>query len=323
MQQWLYSCLRITIVHIVTPLRTYIDIINSGGLVAFPTETVYGLGADATNPDAIRKVFETKGRPSDNPLIVHVSSLDQLKDFIVDIPVPKLPAQLIMECWPGALTLIFNKKDTVLDAVTAGLNTVAVRMPDSPIALDFIAQTGPLVAPSANTSGKPSPTKAEHVKADFGEEFPVIDDGATSIGLESTVLDVTAEPFKIYRPGYVTKEEIEIITGFEVVYVNHSEDQPSPSPGVKYSHYSPNASVQWWDYSEPKDDSLYLVHKTELAEAPNVVNYGSYIGALGQGLYDQFRKADMQGFAHVLIEPFEGDELLVPALRNRIEKAIG
>ena len=304
-------------------LDDYVHIIKQGELVAFPTETVYGLGADATNPNAIRKVYETKGRPSDNPLIVHISSLEQLKEFVAEIPVPELPSRLIQECWPGALTLVLKKKDTVLDAITAGLNTVAIRMPDSPIALDFIAQTGPLVAPSANTSGKPSPTKAEHVKADFGDDLPVIDGGPTDIGLESTVLDVTSVPYKIYRPGYVTKEEIEIITGVEVIYVNHTEDAPSPSPGVKYSHYAPNASVRWWDYTEPTDDALYLVHNTKLPEAPNVRNYGQYVGQLGQELYDQFRRADAQGYSHVYIEPFEGNELLVPALKNRIQKAIG
>ena len=303
-------------------LEDYANIIKNGDVVAFPTETVYGLGADATNLDAIQKVYELKGRPSDNPLIVHLSNLDQIRDYVVDIP--KVAEELIQEFWPGPLTLILEKKTTVLDAVTAGLPTVALRIPNRKEALELIDLTGPLVAPSANISGKPSPTKAEHVKEDFGNDFPVIDGGATLIGLESTVLDITSEPYCIYRPGFVTKEEIEIVTGTKVIYVDHSEDKPSPSPGVRYSHYAPKASVQWYNGESITDESLYLFHTQSVDIEQNVIHFDGMAGALGQQLYDLFRMADRKGYKNIFIETFENkDTLIFPALINRIQKAIG
>ena len=237
----------------------YIERIRMGGIVAFPTETVYGLGADAWNPTAIQKVFTTKGRPSDNPLIVHVATKDQVPAFAREIPVA---AEKLMEAfWPGPLTIVFHKKAEVLDAVTAGLETVAIRMPDHPLALELITATGPLVAPSANTSGKPSPTKAEHVKEDFGHDFPVIDGGATKVGLESTVVDLTESKPAILRPGRISRKEIEEVLDIEVKESFFHHTEKPRSPGQKYSHYKPKAEVRWYageDLSDPS--TLFLMH---------------------------------------------------------------
>ncbi|MEX0894887.1 MAG: L-threonylcarbamoyladenylate synthase, partial [Balneolaceae bacterium] len=164
-----------------------VALIQRGEVVAFPTETVYGLGADAHNPEAIQKIFKVKGRPADNPLIIHLANLQEVAEFALEVPKPA--RQLMEKCWPGPLTLIFKKKPGVPDTATAGLPTVALRIPDHPVALELLRQTGPLAAPSANRSGSPSPTKAEHVRRDFGDDFPVLDGGMSNIGLESTVLD--------------------------------------------------------------------------------------------------------------------------------------
>ncbi|MEX0995402.1 MAG: L-threonylcarbamoyladenylate synthase, partial [Balneolaceae bacterium] len=237
-----------------------VTLIKQGEIVAFPTETVYGLGADAHNPDAISKIFEMKGRPADNPLIVHLADPKQVVDFAMEIPAA---AKKLMEiCWPGPLTLIFKKKPEVPDAVTAGLSTVAIRVPDHPVALELIRQTGPLAAPSANRSGSPSPTKAEHVRTDFGSEFPVLDGGMSEIGLESTVLDVSETPFTILRPGKYTAEELFKITGKKVQTGQKTGDKPK-SPGIQYTHYKPKAIVQWYDtatLSSDKDQVLLITH---------------------------------------------------------------
>ncbi len=300
----------------------YITLIKSGHPVAFPTETVYGLGADAWNPSAIAKVFETKGRPSDNPLIVHVSSIEQAKDFVKEVTET---AQLLMDSfWPGPLSLVLKKKAEVLDAITAGLDTVAIRMPDHPLALELITQTGPLVAPSANTSGKPSPTKADHVRQDFGEDFPVIDGEATKIGLESTVIDLTGLSPAILRPGSISRKQIEEVLGREVEesFFHHMESPKSP--GQKYSHYKPKAEVRWLteedDLSGPS--TLFLLQEGEL-DANNLVYYRGDLEHLARELYDRFRQADLERFKAVVIEHFQDSTSAVnSALTNRIERAI-
>ncbi len=309
-------------------LDRYVTLLQSGEVVAFPTETVYGLGAMATNPDAIKKVFETKGRPSDNPLIVHISDTNQVESFAAEI---SDDAQKLMEAfWPGPLTLIFKKKPEVLDLITAGLDTVALRWPKHPIAQQLILLAGPLVAPSANSSGKPSPTKAEHVKEDFGDEFPVLDAGETDIGLESTVLDISSEPYKIYRPGAISAQQISQVTGKKVDQeVPSPKDTAAKSPGTKYSHYTPEAEVMWLSPHDTAfgDKILYLLHSTQPPHNSNrVIFYDGDFKQMAHELYDRFRQADHQDLKRVVIEPFSDDQMqnpIVEALQNRISKAIG
>tara|TARA_R110002124_G_scaffold79587_1_gene211488 strand:+ start:183 stop:1112 length:930 start_codon:yes stop_codon:yes gene_type:complete len=301
--------------------QKYIQAIKNGNVVAFPTETVYGLGADAQNPEAIAKVFETKGRPSDNPLIVHISNSDQIHDFVSNIP--ESAQLLIEEFWPGPLTLVFNKKPEVLDVVTAGLGTVAIRMPANEIALELISQTGPLVAPSANKSGAPSPTKASHIKADFGDSVLLIDGGKTQVGLESTVLDLTGEDPIILRPGSIGKKELEIVLGREILIDDSPLNKPK-SPGQKYSHYKPKAEIRWLTSEDDFDDpsSLFLLLHSEL-DQENVINYDQGFDKLAREIYDRFRQADIDGYDAVIIEPFDEryEHSVVPALLNRINKA--
>ncbi|MDZ7660607.1 L-threonylcarbamoyladenylate synthase [Fodinibius sp.] len=309
-------------------LDQYINLLKSGEVVAFPTETVYGLGADAKNPDAIKKVFEIKGRPSDNPLIVHIADKKQVEDFASEITDD---AQKLMDAfWPGPLTLIFKKKPEVLDIITAGLDTVALRWPKHPLSQQLIALAGPVVAPSANSSGKPSPTKAEHVKEDFGDDFPVVDAGETEIGLESTVLDITSEPYTIYRPGAVSADDISSIIDKEVIQEsNSSTDETAKSPGTKYSHYSPEAKVQWISGGDATfvEEALYLLHSRPAPRKNSrVIHYDGNFNKMAHELYDRFRHADHQHLEYVFIEPFSDEQLqkpIVQALQNRISKAIG
>ena len=184
-------------------------VIREGGLAAFPTETVYGLGADALNPEAARKIYAAKGRPSDNPLIVHIAEMEHLSEIAKDVP--DQAKKLAEAFWPGPLTMIVNKNEKVPDETTGGMQTVAVRMPNHPVALELIRKSGCLIAaPSANTSGRPSPTLAEHVAEDLDGKVPVIlDAGEVGIGIESTIIDLTEAIPMILRPGYVTKRMLE------------------------------------------------------------------------------------------------------------------
>jgi L-threonylcarbamoyladenylate synthase len=222
-------------------IRFAAEIIKRGGLVAFPTETVYGLGADALNPEAVRKVFGAKGRPSDNPLIVHIADIKDID--ILAKRVPKTAAMLMQKFWPGPLTVVLNKRRNIPDIVTAGGATVAVRMPDNKIALALISASGvPIVAPSANLSGRPSPTRPRDVIADMmGRVDLIIDGGQTEIGIESTVIDMTTLPPQILRPGMITVEEIESIIG-KVIVSDMYLGAPK-SPGLKYRHYAPKAEM--------------------------------------------------------------------------------
>ena len=217
------------------------SIIRKGGLVAFPTETVYGLGADAMNENAVRKIFEAKARPADNPCIVHVHSRDML-DRVAG-SVGDKAERLIQKFWPGPLTLVLERKPEVAPSVSAGLSTVAVRMPGNRIALELIrAATTPIAAPSANASGRPSPTTAAHVLEDLGGRIDLIlDGGTTNIGIESTVLDMTTEPPMILRPGWITQEML--IEAIGPVERSGSDEELRRSPGTHHRHYSPRARV--------------------------------------------------------------------------------
>lgn len=224
-------------------LRAAAEILASGGLVAFPTETVYGLGADALNPLAVRGIFAAKGRPADNPLIVHVATAQEA--FSLAREVPPGARRLARAFWPGPLTLVLPRASRVPDEVTAGLDTFAVRVPDHPVALALLTEfRGALAAPSANASGRPSPTLAEHVLDDLdGRIDAVIDAGATGFGVESTVLDATQDPPVILRPGGVTREAIQRVIGaVDGAVAAEAESAETPrSPGQKYRHYAPNA----------------------------------------------------------------------------------
>lgn len=229
-------------------LRRAGEIIRKGGLVAFPTETVYGLGGDALNPTASKKIYEAKGRPSDNPLIVHISEVSALEKIADQIPES---AQILADrFWPGPLTMILKKKEIVPNETTGGLNTVAVRMPNNKIALDFIKAAGGYVAaPSANTSGRPSPTKGEHVREDlFGKIDMILDGGPVGIGVESTIVDLTSDKPMILRPGYITASMIEDSLSREIsidptISKGDNADIKPKAPGMKYKHYAPRADL--------------------------------------------------------------------------------
>lgn len=222
------------------------DIIKAGGLVAFPTETVYGLGADALNTKAAKKIYEAKGRPSDNPLIVHIAKLEDLETIAKDIP--KTAYLLAEKFWPGPLTMILNKTNNVPLGTTGGLETVAIRMPSNKIATQLInASGGFIAAPSANTSGRPSPTLAAHVEEDLkGTIDMIIDGGMVDIGVESSIIDLTVTPPMVLRPGAITKTMMEAVIGevSEDVTLMKDDDKHRPkAPGMKYRHYAPKAEL--------------------------------------------------------------------------------
>lgn len=223
-------------------LNYAVKILEEGGLVAFPTETVYGLGADAFNPLAIRKIFVVKERPLDNPIIVHVSKIEEV--YSLSEYVSQEAEKLMKTFWPGPLTLLFPRSSLVNDLITAGGNKVAIRQPNHPVALSLLSNFGrPICAPSANLSGRPSPTKAEHVLKDLGDRIDLILDGGEVIwGVESTVLDLTGEIPIILRPGACPKEDIERILG-KKVEIWKGKEKDVPSPGLKYRHYAPKVPL--------------------------------------------------------------------------------
>ena len=221
-------------------------VIRNGGLVAFPTETVYGLGADALLPEGAKRIYAAKGRPSDNPLIVHIADFDALEKITTEIP--DQARALADAFWPGPLTMIFHKSDAVPYETTGGLDTVAVRMPSHPAALALIRESGGYIAaPSANTSGRPSPTLAEHVATDLDGKIPLIlDGGAVGIGIESTIIDLSEEVPMILRPGYITREMLSQVIG-EVKddpgFAEVDSGVRPKAPGMKYKHYAPKADL--------------------------------------------------------------------------------
>jgi len=229
-------------------IRAAARVIRSGGLVAFPTETVYGLGANALDEEAVSKIFKAKDRPADNPIIVHIANKEDIS--VLTERLPEKAGPLISKFWPGALTILAAKSELVPDATTAGLSTVAVRMPSHPVARALIAEAGvPIAAPSANIAGRPSPTTAEHVLKDLsGRIEMVIDGGPVGFGVESTVLDLTSNVPTVLRPGPVTVEELQKILGKVEVHPVAKAEAPTEAviaqaPGMKYRHYAPRAEV--------------------------------------------------------------------------------
>lgn len=315
--------------------------IRQGQLVAFPTETVYGLGGDGLNPNALKAIFAAKGRPADNPLILHIHDLQELPKIAATIP-PK--AELLMEAfWPGPLTLVFPKTDQVPLEATGGLDTVAVRMPDHDIARRIIQMAGtPIAAPSANLSGKPSPTSARDVLEDFQDRIAgVVDGGVSSIGLESTVVDCTGEVPVILRPGGITMEMLTQVVG-QVQMDTHllSEETPPKAPGMKYTHYAPKAkmilledakdleeALNYGDHSDCKvafflpEDRFLEIQETPTRLVFRAGREGDW-SLLAQRFYQYLREADRQKVAEIF-------SLMVPekdlgaAIMNRMKKSAG
>lgn len=320
-------------------------IIRDGELVAFPTETVYGLGADGLNENAVKKIFEAKGRPQDNPLILHVDSVDMLEQLVMDIPPA---ARLCMESfWPGPLTILFKRRELVPDIITAGLDTVAIRMPSHPVALRLISLSGaPIAAPSANSSGKPSPTRAEHVLEDMEGKIPMlIDGGETGVGLESTVLDLTGEKPMILRPGGITLEDIRKILPNVVIdpALGSGEEKLVPrSPGQKYRHYAPKAqmllvsgeNVRVVDeinrlaaVAELEGMKVGIMCCTENKEnyfAHKIADMGSIMdkATIAHRLFHMIRELDRAEVDLIICEAVGEDEIGL-AIMNRLMKAAG
>ena len=223
------------------------EVLNKGGLVAIPTETVYGLAADTYNVEAVRNIFKAKGRPQDNPLIVHISDMEMLRELCSEIP--EGAKELAKAYWPGPLTMVLPKSDKVPSEISAGLSTVAVRFPKNPVARAIIAAANtPLAAPSANLSGSPSPTTAEHCVRDLtGRVDAIVISGDSEVGLESTVISLCENPPRLLRPGAVTVEMLESVLGKitvdKAVTAQPEEGKPVASPGMKYKHYSPSCRV--------------------------------------------------------------------------------
>jgi len=321
-------------------IRAAAKVVKDGGLVAFPTETVYGLGADALNPEAVKKIFEVKGRPSDNPLIVHVASIEEVYPLVKEVP--EKAEKLMKKFWPGPLTLVLKKKSIVPDIVTAGMDTVAIRMPDNEIALAMIREAGtPVVAPSANIFSKPSPTTSDHVVSDlYGKIEVIIDAGATRIGVESTVIDATTDKLMLLRPGGLNLEEIEAVVGrvelHPAVQMMPIVNGPSRSPGMKYKHYAPDAKVILVEGSDErivgKVNSLITrykrcglvvgvitMRKHGLYDA-DVVKFMSDLNAFAKGLFSAFREFDEVGVDVIIVEGVE-ERGLGLAIMNRLRKA--
>ena len=321
------------------------ELIRRGELVAFPTETVYGLGANALNPTAVGHIFEAKGRPGDNPLIVHICDPAQLKPLISVQPSPMARA-LMDACWPGPMTLIFPKSDLIPTAVTAGLETVALRYPAHPAAQALIAAARrPIAAPSANRSGRPSPTTARHVMADMAGRIPLIlDGGPCEVGLESTVIDVTGQVPRILRPGGITPERIAEICGDvqvdEAVLRPLKAGERPRSPGMKYRHYAPKGQLTLVD-GEPaavvlRISALYDEAAGEgrepliLALQPHLAAYGRRrVLSMGESaddmahtLFDALRRADEMGADPIYAEVVGTDGVGL-AVMNRLSRAAG
>jgi len=312
-------------------------IMRSGGIVAFPTETVYGLGARYDDETAVAKIFAAKGRPVDNPLIAHICELEQL-DLLVRDWSP-LAEKLAETFWPGPLTIVVPKRESVSDFITCGLDTVGVRMPDHELALALIRSVGlPVVAPSANRSGKPSPTTAAHVQEDLnGRIDAVLDGGSTEVGLESTVVGIYGNEVTLFRPGAVTVEMLEEVSGVKVS-LPLSTDVAPPSPGMKYTHYAPAAKVylavgqgaeRIWEISQVLQDKgervVVLAFEESLQSAPCTLLFYSMgsrhdLSYAAHNLYGLFRLADSCNATILVVEAVYSCGL-GQALMNRLYKA--
>jgi L-threonylcarbamoyladenylate synthase len=317
-------------------------LISSGEIVAFPTETVYGLGANALDPLAISKIYQIKGRPSDNPLIVHIADMKTLRGLVREISPRDM--RIIKKFWPGPVTLVLKKSKIVPKITTGGLCTIAVRMPRNKIALALIKRSGlPIAAPSANISGRPSPTNASHVKEDLdGKVKLILDGGSTEIGIESTVIDMTLRTPLILRPGGISKEAIEDEIG-EVHFhdsllgPSRSTKKINKSPGMKYRHYSPNARVVIVEGSrirakakiielteklkdEGKKVSIMTASKSLKPNADSVQYMGNTLDTIARNLFANLRKADSDHIDVIVVQGINYNNTGF-AIMNRLKKA--
>lgn len=311
-----------------------VKLLAQGELVAFPTETVYGLGAIATKEESVKNVYKAKGRPSDNPLIVTVSDEEMMRRYAKSVP--ERAEKLIKHFWPGPLTLLlFVKPGTLPTAVTGGLDTVAFRCPDDQLTHDLIKKLGyPIVGPSANTSTKPSPTTAMHVFHDLkGKISGIIDGGETRVGLESTIIDLSVETPIVLRPGEITPEELSEVLG-EKVLINTgkvSDKEIPKAPGMKYRHYAPSAPVVVVDNSDDfkqidfNDQTGVMALKDKLAEislpAENKYNLGNNLVDADHNLFDGLRYFDdKEEIKQIYVQGFNQGEASL-AYMNRLNKA--
>ena len=317
-------------------------LLSEGKTVIFPTETVYGLGANALDEDAVKKIYEAKGRPSDNPLIVHIYDKEEVYNLAENI---NEKAKTIMDkFWPGPITIILNKKDIVPYRTSGGLETVAIRMPSHLIAREIIKEAGvPIAAPSANISGRPSPTKADHVYEEMnGRVSGIVLGGDCNFGLESTVLDVTTENPMILRPGSITKEDLEKVIGEVTIdpsLEKKEDNKKAKAPGMKYTHYSPDADV--YIVSGNREETIskinsLVVENNEkglktgvmcLEQNKNnykgeVVSLGSTLEEVGSNLFDVLRQMDKMNIDIVYSEEFPRDGV-GQAIMNRLLKSAG
>ncbi len=326
------------------------DIIKNGGLVAFPTETVYGLGANALDTDAAKKIYEAKGRPSDNPLIAHIADKNQV--YVLAKNISHKAEKLMEKFWPGPITLVFEKQDIVPMGVTGGLDTVAVRMPDNQVALELIKAAGvPIAAPSANSSGRPSPTFAGHVLEDMdGRIDMIIDGGQVNIGIESTIVDMTSEPPMILRPGYITRsmleQEIGEVAVDKITTIKDkselNDDYKPKAPGMKYRHYAPKADFVMFE-GDIKDVVSHINNLTKnneekgiktgiIATDETISKYekGTVVSignreireTVAKNLYKVLRDFDGMEVDVIYGETFYDDDL-GSAIMNRLIKAAG
>ncbi len=329
-------------------LRRAAEVLKAGGLVAFPTETVYGLGANGLDPAAVAGIFAAKGRPADNPLILHIADPAMLETIVRNVADE---ARTLMErYWPGPLTLVFQKADTVPDEVSAGLQTVAVRMPDHPVALELIRLAGvPLAAPSANVSGRPSPTRGEEVLQDLdGRVDGVILGDVSAVGLESTIVDVSQRPFTLLRPGAVTLEQLREVLGplaLDPVLAGAGRCGRPRAPGMKYRHYAPDAQVVLMEGTRNEMVRLLSQVAAGKPDRVGVLSTGALRRMYRQGehppfpfwfcwgeeedpegiarrIYLSLREADRAGMDLVYVESLPEDGLLM-AVMNRLRKAAG
>ena len=319
-------------------VQTAVAALRAGGLVAFPTETVYGLGADGFNEEACRNIYRAKGRPSDNPLILHIADMSALRDIAEEVP--EVAVDLAEAFWPGPLTLVLKKRRVVSDTVSGGLPTVAVRLPDNDLTRALIRAVGrPLAGPSANISGRPSPTLASHVEHDFGEHIAgVVDGGPCQVGVESTIVDVTTVPPVILRPGGLSREQIEAVVGPVQMAGPVNDNSVPKAPGMKYRHYAPQAPAYLLEGEQraerilvrletaPRPVGMLIADETlaGLGVIPPEVfvwNMGSFAhpedGA--HRLFEGLRRMDGLGVQEIYVDawPLEG---LGEALMNRIHK---
>ncbi len=310
--------------------------LKDGGLVVIPTETVYGLGADISNDNAIDNIYKAKGRPSDNPLIVHIADFDDLKNIAREIP--ENAKRLIEKYWPGPLTVILKKQPHISDKVTAGLDTVAIRMPSHPVANKLIKMSGVYVAaPSANLSGSPSPTTLKHVTDDMTGRVDYIVDGSNSeIGLESTIIDLSGDVAAVLRPGAITLEMIKTVIPDAKFGQAHIDDTIAPKcPGMKYTHYSPKADVI---VVEGEKEAVRDYINKKLTENPNagvltykggeykaskaVIDAGGNMTEYAKNLFGALREFDEYGVSTVYAE-FKCEAGIGEAVKNRIYKSAG